>query len=156
MRHRRLTLTCATCLALAACAAATTAALARPRGAHAARTLRASDRATLHYNRRKSEGAQLIEEGNATGDLPGSMYADLSVEGSFHGSFRLQTGGGWIYGHGTATPSGSGRFESFHGTLEVTGGTGRYAHAHGHAGLYGVLDRDTYEVKIQTVGQLSY
>lgn len=124
--------------------------------AHPARALQASDRAVLHYNRRKSEGAKLVEEGSATGDLPGTMDAELTIEGTFGGSFRLRTYAGWIFGHGTATPSGSGRYESFRGTLEVTGGTGRYAHARGRAGLYGVLDRDTYEVRIQTTGQLSY
>ncbi|HEV2975119.1 MAG TPA: hypothetical protein VGX69_09015 [Solirubrobacteraceae bacterium] len=127
-----------------------------PASAHTARAVRASDRAVLYYNRRKSEGAKLVEEGRATGDLPGAMDANLTIEGTFGGSFRLKTSAGWIFGHGTATPSGSGRYESFRGTLQVTGGTGRYAHAHGRAGLYGVLDRDTDEIKIQTTGRLSY
>jgi hypothetical protein len=33
---------------------------------------------------------------------------------------------------------------SFAGTLTVSRGTGRYAHAHGHGGFYGVINRKTY------------
>ncbi|HEY2719838.1 MAG TPA: hypothetical protein VGI52_09415, partial [Solirubrobacteraceae bacterium] len=64
--------------------------------------------------------------------------------------------GGTLKGRGTATPSGSGRYESFHGSLVITGGTGRYAHAHGKAGLYGVYDRNTQGFTVQTTGSISY
>jgi hypothetical protein len=120
------------------------------------RTLNATDTGHLKYIPKDSEGATLVEEGAATGKLPGRMRARLKIEGTFSGSFVLSTVGGTIKGHGTATPSGSGRYESFRGSLVVSGGTGRYAHAHGKAGLYGVYDRNTHGVTVQTTGSISY
>jgi hypothetical protein len=124
--------------------------------ARSARVLNATDTARLTYNARESEGATLIEEGVAKGKLPGTMRARLSIEGAFSGTFVLRTSGGTLKGRGTATPSGSGRYESFHGSLVITGGTGRYAHAHGKAGLYGVFDRNTQGFTVQTTGSISY
>lgn len=124
--------------------------------AHTARTVNATDVAHMRYNAKGSEGAMLLEEGSATGALPGRMKAHLTIEASFTGNFVLYTNGGSIKGHGSAKPKGSGRYESFHGSLTVTGGTGRFAHAHGQAGLYGVFDRRTYALTVQTTGRLSY
>jgi hypothetical protein len=124
--------------------------------AHAARTLSATDEAHLHYVQHKSSGSHLFEEGTAHGTLPGSMRADCDLGATFTASFTIYTQGGTITGHGTATPHGSGVYESFAGTLTVTGGTGRYAHAHGQAGLYGSFNRRTYALTVQTTGSLSY
>lgn len=121
-----------------------------------ARSLNATDTAHLHYIPSQSEGSTLVEEGTATGALPGKMRAHLKIEASFKGAFVLYAQGGTITGHGAAKPSGAGRYESFRGALVVTGGTGRFAHAHGQAGLYGVFDRQTYKLTIQTTGRLSY
>jgi hypothetical protein len=124
--------------------------------ARTSRTLNATDTAHLKYNAKLSEGATLIEEGSATGSLPGKMHAQLKVEGTFSGTFVLSTSGGTLKGRGLAKPSGSGRYESFHGSLVVTGGTGRFAHAHGTAGLFGVFDRVKFQVTVQTTGSISY
>jgi hypothetical protein len=126
----------------------------RPPPAHAARTLNATDTGHLHYV--SSSGSLLLEEGSASGGLPGRMRARLDLGPTFSGSFTIYTRGGTIKGHGTATPRGSGRYESFAGSLVVTGGGGRYAHARGHAGLYGTFDRKTYALVIQTTGKLSF
>ena len=130
--------------------------LASGPAADIARTLNATDTAHLRYNAKASEGATLIEEGSATGSLPGKMHARLKIEGTFSGTFALTTSGGTLNGHGAAKPSGSGRYESFRGSLVVTGGTGRFAHAHGTARLYGVFDRVEYQVTVQTAGSISY
>jgi hypothetical protein len=123
--------------------------------AHAARMLNATDTAHLRYVH--SSGAELFETGTATGTLPGSMQADVTIGPTISGSFTIDvSGGGTIRGHGTATLHGSGTYESFGGSLTATGGSGRYAHAHGHAGLYGTFDRKTYALVIQTTGRLSY
>lgn len=116
----------------------------------------ATDTAHLRYNARLSEGSMLLEEGTASGALPGQMRAHLNIGATFSGTFVLQTSAGSIKGHGSATPRGSGRYESFRGSLIVTGGSGRYAHAHGQAGLYGVFDRKTYSFTVQTTGRISY
>lgn len=156
MGHRSWAALSIVFFALAASAKAT-AAVSRSRPtAHSARVLNATDTARLTYNARDSEGATLIEEGVAKGRLPGTMRARLSIEGAFSGTFVLRVSGGTLKGRGTATPSGGGRYESFHGSLVITGGTGRYVHAHGKAGLYGVYDRNTQGFTVQTTGSISY
>jgi hypothetical protein len=122
--------------------------------ADAARTLNSTETAHLHYIR--SSGSLLYEEGSVSGALRGTMRAHLNVGPTFTGTFTIYTPKGAIRGHGTATPHGSGRYESFGGTLLVTGGTGRYIHARGRAGLYGTFDRRTYAMVVQTTGRLSY
>jgi hypothetical protein len=122
--------------------------------AHAAHALKASDTAHLHYL--SASGALLYEEGRATGTLPGRMRAHVNVGATFTGNFTIYTSGGSITGHGAATPHGSGAYESFAGSLVVSGGSGRYAHAHGRAGLYGTFDRSNYAFVVQTTGTLVY
>jgi hypothetical protein len=122
--------------------------------AHVAASLKATDTAHLRYV--KHTGSLLFEEGAAHGTLPGNMRAYCSVGGTFTASFTISLSGGTIKGHGTASPHGEGIYESFAGTLTVTGGSGRYTHAHGHAGLYGTFNRRTYAMVVQTTGSLSY
>lgn len=126
----------------------------RPPRAHAARTLKATDTAHLHYV--SASGSTLIEEGTATGTLPGKMRASVNVGATISGNFTFYIHGGTIKGHGEAKPKGSGIYESFAGSVTVKGGTGRYAHARGHTGLYGTFDRQNYALVIQTTGTLSY
>jgi hypothetical protein len=122
--------------------------------AHAAHVLKATDTAHLHYI--SSSGSLLFDEGKATGTLPGTMRVHLDLGTTFTGTFTIYASGGSIEGHGSATPHGSGTYESFSGTLTVTGGTGKYVHAHGHGGLYGTFDRDDYALVIKTTGSLTY
>jgi hypothetical protein len=84
------------------------------------------------------------------------MHARLNVGPTFTGTFTIYTRNGTIRGDGSATPHGSDRYESFGGTLLVKGGSGRYIHARGRAGLYGTFDRRTYAMVVQTTGRLSY
>jgi hypothetical protein len=128
---------------------------ARDLSAHAARTVSGNDNATLHYVP-PPHGSTLLEEGTATGSLPGHVRAYLRIEATFSGRFTITTRNGSLTGHGTATPHSSGPVESFAGTFVVTGGTGRYAHAHGHGGLYGTFRRSNYEVVLQPRGTIHY
>jgi hypothetical protein len=159
MRHRVTAALCgafaAGCLATATQSLDATAYAAGPAGrAHAAHVLNATDTAHLRYV--SSSGSLLLDEGKASGTLPGSMRVHLDLGTTFAGTFKIYASGGSIEGHGSATPHGSGTYESFAGTLTVTGGTGRYAHAHGHGGLYGTFDRDNYALVIKTTGSLTY
>jgi hypothetical protein len=155
-RTPRLTATSATLLAFAALAAMilSPGAYGLAARAHAARTLNATDTAHLRYIRHT--GTKLFEEGVATGMLPGTMRATANIDPTLSATFTIYTNGGTLDGHGTATLHDSGLYESFAGSLVITGGTGRYAHAHGHAGFYGVFDRRTYALTVQTTGRLSY
>jgi hypothetical protein len=122
--------------------------------AWAAHALRASDTARLHYV--SASGSLLYEEGHASGTLPGKMKVHLRLGSVLRGSFTLYLRGGWIKGHGEGVPHGSGVYESFAGSLVVTGGTGRYRHARGRARLYGTFNRNTYALVVQTRGTLRY
>jgi hypothetical protein len=118
------------------------------------RTERLSMAAHLRYLTAK--GAYLLEEGSASGPLAGTVKARVRFTADISGSFEFYPHGGSISGYGSAKLHESGTYVSFGGTVTITGGTGRYAHAHGGGGLYGVYNRRTLALTIQTTGSLSY
>lgn len=122
--------------------------------AHSARSLRASDEARLRYV--SASGSTLYETGRASGTLPGSMRVHMNIGPTFSGNFTIYTSGGTIAGHGSATPHGVGVYESFAGSVTLSGGSGRFRHASGSAKLYGTFNRNTYALLIQTKGTLHY
>ncbi len=124
--------------------------------ARAARTQSVTD--TAYLNETHAEGSVVYEQGEAKGALPGYMRTRLDTS-RFHASFTLYVHGGTLRGHGAATlceQKCAGQAESFHGWIVIDGGTGRYAHAHGRGGLYGVFYRNNYRLVVQTTGTLSY
>jgi len=131
-----------------------TAAGVKDPGTHAARTIDGTDTARLHLVHQ--DESLLYEEGSATGSLPGRMRAKVSIGSLFKGSCTIYSSGGSITGQGTATPHGTGLYQSFHGTMLVTGGTGRYTHIKGRTQLYGTFNRRTFALVVQTTGRLSY
>jgi hypothetical protein len=141
-------------IVLAASATLGTAPAGATAHARAARTISGADSAHLHLLHQ--DESLLFEEGKATGVLPGRMSAQLTVAQLYSGTCTIYTNGGSITGHGVATPHGTGRFQSFKGTLTITGGTGRFRGAHGRTGLYGTFDRRTFSLVIQTTGNFSY
>jgi hypothetical protein len=126
----------------------------RDPSAHGARTLSVADTAHLRY--RGSSGSTLIEEGPASGGLPGTVKVRFNVGASVSAAFTISTPHGAVIGRGTGALHSSGMYASFGGSMFVTGGTGRYRHAHGHGGFYGVINRRTYALTVQTTGRLSY
>ena len=118
------------------------------------RVLRATDRATLHYV--SSTVNVFYETGRASGTLPGWMRVHMRLGATFSGSYVIQTAGGSIRGKGSAIPHGSGTYESFAGTIAVTGGTGRFRHAHGRTQVYGTFNRINNQLELQTTGKLYY
>jgi hypothetical protein len=118
-----------------------------------------SVRDVAHLRKTAVEGAVVFEEGQAEGALRGAMRVRLDTNVPFRAWFTLRTRDGTLRGYGSATPCEtrcSGHYESFRGPLVIDGGSGLYAHARGHGGLYGVFDRETYGVEVQTTGTLSY
>jgi hypothetical protein len=143
----------ATVLALSA----TLAAQAAPPRAQTAHTLSIKDEAHLHYVH--SSGSTLSDEGNATGTIPGKVRINFTYNGNPNvsaqftiyaksGSLKVRAGGK-LSSPTNPTPS-------FSGALSVTGGSGRYAHAHGTGHLYGVYYRHTYAMLVQTEGHIQY
>jgi len=104
----------------------------------------------------------LVDEGAATGQLPGTVKVEFNVGATVTASFTIYTRNGSLVGHGSGAlheshaSHHSAVYVSFGGTMTVSRGTGRYAHAHGQGGFYGVINRTTYAVTIQTTGTLSY
>ncbi len=129
------------------------AASARPH-ANAAHTVNGT--ATGHLHLLKAEGSTLIEEGPVTGALAGSIHADFRTGAVFGGRFTIRTRRGSISGTGTATPHGSGRYQSFGGAFQATSGSGLYVHVSGRARLYGTFDRRTDSLVVQTAGSFTY
>jgi hypothetical protein len=111
---------------------------------------------TAHLRYVDARGSYLIEEGEASGPLAGLVKARMRVTADISGSFTFYPHGGSISGRGVGALHESGVYASFGGTVKVLGGTGRYSHAHGEGGLYGVYNRKTLGLTIQTTGNLSY
>lgn len=129
-------------------------ATAAGRTALAARALDVSDEAHLHLVR--ESGSDLLEQGQATGALPGHVLAQFNVGATVYASFSIATRYGSIGGSGSGKLRGTGSWESFGGTMTVTHGTGRYSRAHGRGGFYGVINRHGYAATVQTTGTLDY
>jgi hypothetical protein len=108
--------------------------------------------ARLHYV--NARGSYLMEEGRASGPLAGLVKAKIKITANIEGSFTFYPRGGTISGSGSGQLRESGIYASFGGTVRVLGGTGRYAHARGGGGLYGVYNRKTLGVEIETTGTL--
>ena len=146
-------------LAAVALAGVASAALAGVAGgaprARAARELTVKDEGHLHLVR--ESGSMLLEEGSATGTLPGTVKVRFDVGATITAQFTIYSrGGGSISGHGSGVLHSTSEYSTFGGSLSVTSGTGRFAHAHGSGGLYGAIDRKTYALTVQTIGKLSY
>jgi hypothetical protein len=125
------------------------------RPAQAARTLNVTDEAHLRLS--GTAGSLLLEEGPATGALPGTVKVRFTVGATISGSFTIYPrGGGSITGQGSAQLHSTGAYASFGGSMSVSHGSGRYAHAHGRGGFYGTVNRHTDALVIQTTGRLSY
>jgi hypothetical protein len=133
---------------------------AAPRGpivARAARTESVND--TGHLKLLHASGEILTEEGPISGTIPGTVKVRLEVGTTeVRASFTIEpSSGGSIVGTGRAKISSSAKYSSFAGSLSVTGGTGRYAHARGSGKLYGALERRHDHLTVQTrEGTLHY
>jgi hypothetical protein len=130
---------------------------ARAPVAGSARVLRVRDEGRVHFVR--SSGSQIIDEGPIGGTLRGSTRVRFTYDGSPDVGARFVIwGSGWSLG-GYA----SGRLSnpaspdpSFRGSLTLTSGSGRYAHAQGSGELFGVFNRRSYGLIVQAIGKLHY
>jgi hypothetical protein len=150
-------------LAVAALATAATfgpgAAGAAAPSAKAASTLNLSDSANLVQNNKK--GTELKESGTAKGNLPGKIYIQLKVANTHNVTAKIQV---YPNSGGSLSASASASYRvvtsssaSFSGTLNITGGSGRYAKAKGtKLSFSGAVHRPSNSVSVRVAGQISY
>jgi hypothetical protein len=123
--------------------------------ATAARSLTVKETAQLYQVGR--HGAQHEEQGQGAGTFPYPLtvtytagFTQATVRFVVHGK------GGAIYGQGTPAYHVEGSTAYFNGSLSVTRGTGRYAHASATAlQLRGTLNRHNFALSIKVAGQMS-
>jgi hypothetical protein len=122
-----------------------------------ARSLRVRDEGYLRFV--TSSGSQIIDEGSARGTLPGKARVRFTYNGNpIVGASFVIRGAGWsLYGRASCRLSNpNSPAPSFRGALTLTGGTGRYARAHGSGELFGVFYRRSYALNVQAIGRLYY
>ncbi len=123
--------------------------------AREAHTLIATD--TSHMHHVDGKNTLIVEEGPASGTIPGRVRAYISVGATITATFTIYArSGGSVSGRGSGELKGRPSEPSFGGTFIVTGGTGRYAHARGTGKLYGALDRKSLAMTVVTTGRFSY
>ncbi len=143
-------------VAVATLAASGSAALGGQR-AHAARSTNVHDEGHLGYV--KSSGSQILDQGKMSGNLPGYAKVRFTYNGEpqVYASFTIYGSGWTINGHGSGQLSSpTSPAPSFRGSLTLSGGSGRYRHAHGSGELFGVFNRRSYALVVQAVGKLRY
>lgn len=131
--------------------------LSRSPAARFARVLNVRDEGHLHFL--SSSGAQLTDEGQASGTFPGRVRVRFTYNGDplVLAQFTIYGAGGSISGRAqgrlndVSSPS-----PSFRGSLSITGGRGRYAHVRGGGELFGVYYRRGYGLLVQTIATLRY
>jgi hypothetical protein len=150
LHKRHLSLLTAVLAAVALLSAATA-------GAVSASTLNVRDDGHLRFV--TSIGSQLIDEGPATGTVPGRVKVYFNYNGNPHveAKFTIYGHSGSISGRGKATLNNpTSPAPSYRGAFSVTGGTGAYRKIHGSGELFGVFTRRGYGLVVQTIGKLPY
>lgn len=125
-------------------------------GVSAAKVQTVTDKANLQLV--SADGDTLVETGQASGTMPGTVRVSLTLGTSTATSnFTIDTKGGAISGSGQGTlKPGKGGWESFGGALSVQRGTGRFRGASGKGGLYGLIYRVDDSLSLQVTGRLRY
>jgi hypothetical protein len=125
--------------------------------AHAARTMNIKESASLHLNNK--HGLVLKESGTAKGTLSGPLYLQLTVTStrSVTATVQVYPGGGSLSGKASANYRVNGATASFSGSLNITGGGGRYSKAKGSGlSFSGTIRRSNDAVTVYVSGKLSY
>ncbi len=123
--------------------------------ASAAHVLNVKDEGHLHSV--SSSGSELVEEGPVSGTIPGKVKVSFNIGATISAKFTIYAnGGGSISGHGGGALHSTSVYSTFGGSLTVTSGSGRYAHARGNGTLSGAINRKTYALTVQADGKLHY
>jgi len=115
-------------------------------------------RETGHLHKISKNGASFTEQGPASGTYKGTLTLYL-ITTSKGVTFRMSGNppGGTLTGHGSAAIESEGKIGKVSGTAAFTGGSGRYAHAHGTGfKVGGTFNRETYSLVVTLTGHLAY
>lgn len=131
--------------------------LARPSSrAHMARSLSMNETAQLRVLSRR--GIIFNEQGPASGTFRCTLTLRLTAKVT-HVSiqFSANPSGGTLRGEGSANVQPEGAIGRVTGTVSITGGSGRYAHAHGsRLAITGTVNRHNYNLSIRVTGTMYY
>jgi hypothetical protein len=122
-----------------------------------ARTVNVTESGHLHLT--SGHGLKLNEQGTATGTIRGSIYIHLTISSPTRvtAEVNIYPSSGSLTGTSSASYSTKSTNPRFSGTLVITRGGGRYAHAHASALRFtGTIQHDTDAVTVQLSGPLSY
>jgi hypothetical protein len=142
--------------------AAVDASAAAPRPvARAARTVALQEQGSLHLTGkgRPTINQILNEAGRASGTITGSLYIHLHLVSASKvtAEVNIYPTGGSLSGSGSASYHVVGGYAVFSGTLSITRGTGKYAHARAsNLRFTGKIQRRDDSVTVQLSGPLSY
>jgi hypothetical protein len=144
---------------LGACAnvVATAAAHSAAPLARASRTASLSESGHLHLT--SKHDVTLNEQGSATGTITGAIYIHLHLTSTSKvtAEVSIYPTGGSLSGNGSAVYRVEGSVAAFTGTLSITRGSGKYAHARASALRFtGTIQRRGDAVSVHVSGPLSY
>lgn len=127
-----------------------------PIAAAAAHEVTLHEKGQLHLISHHNEVLQ--EQGSGTGTLSGHITVQLTLaytQASL--KFTAYTSGGTIVGTGEGSTYAAGPVAHFTGTANITGGSGKYAHASGNGiKLKGTLVKRTYSFTVEVEGKMRY
>jgi hypothetical protein len=129
----------------------------RAPSATAARTVTLSESGRLRLTSKR--GFTLNERGTASGTISGSIYIHLHLTSQTRvtAEVNIYPRGGSLSGNGSANYHVVGGYARFSGTLSITRGSGKYAHARASGLRFtGTIQRRDDSVAVQLSGHLSY
>jgi hypothetical protein len=124
--------------------------------AHSARSVALNESGHLHLTGHR--GLTLNEQGLVSGTIRGTIYIHLTITAtnSVTAVVNIYPSGGSITGAASASYSVAGATATFTGTMKITRGSGRYAHAHASGlGFSGTIARSNDAVTVRLTGQLA-
>jgi hypothetical protein len=125
--------------------------------ARSSRAVTLSESGRLHLTSKQS--FTLNEQGSASGTITGTIYIHLHLTSSTRvtAEVGIYPSGGSLSGNGSAAYRVEGAVAAFTGTLAITRGTGKYAHARASGLRFtGTIQRRGDAVSVHLSGPLSY
>lgn len=129
---------------------------AKSPSARAARTFYLNETGRLHLT--SKHGFTLNEQGSVSGTIAGTIYVHLRIVSTSRvtAEMNIYTSGGSISGVASASYRKGATSGSFAGSLSLTRGTGRYAHARGSGLRFtGTILRSNAAITVYVSGRVS-